>query len=118
MLSAAAKAQWWPAYDIPPLAFDHDEIYVKALESLRIALRTRPLAFELLPKHFTLSNLQHLYEQVFGITLDKRNFRKKIAKMNFLSATGTKTQGGRRRPAMLYQYDPQRYDTFSKENLF
>lgn len=43
---------WWPAYNLPALAFDHDEIYAKALEALRIALRTRPLAFELLPKQF------------------------------------------------------------------
>lgn len=114
----AANAKWWSVYSLPPLAFDHDAIYAKALEALRVALRTRPLVFELLPKQFTLSNLQNVYEQVFGITLDKRNFRKKIAKMNFIKATGSIKKGGRRRPAMLYQYDPRHYDIFSKENLF
>ena len=114
----AAKAKWWPAYKLPPLAFDHDEIYVKALEALRVALRTRPLAFELLPKQFTLTHLQDLYEQVFGISLDKRNFRKKVAKMDFIQASGKKTEGGRHLPALLYQYDPKGYATFFKENLF
>lgn len=114
----AAKAKWWPAYKIPSLAFDHDAIYAKALESLRSALRTRPLAFRLLPKEFTLSHLQDLYEQVFGITLDKRNFRKKVAKMNFLRASGKKTTGGKRRPALLYSYDPERYSQFIGNNLF
>lgn len=114
----AAKAKWWPAYQMPPLAFDHDEIYAKALEALRIALRTRPLAFELLPKQFTLTHLQDLYEQVFGITLDKRNFRKKMAKMDFIKATGNMTEGARHRPAQLYQYDPKRYALFSNENLY
>lgn len=114
----AAKAKWWPAYQPPPLAFDHDEIYAKALEALRIALRTRPLAFELLPKQFTLTHLQDLYEQVFDIKLDKRNFRKKVAKMAFIKASGDKTKGKRHRPAQLYQYEPKCYALFSKENLF
>ncbi len=114
----AAKAKWWPAYKLPPLAFDHDEIYDKALAALRIALRTRPLAFELLPKEFTLTQLQDLYEQIFGIVIDKRNFRKKVAKMDFIRASGNKTKGGKHRPAMLYKYDPKGYALFFKENLF
>lgn len=114
----AAKARWWPAYKLPPLAFDHNEIYAKALEALRVALRTRPLAFELLPKQFSLTELQNLYEQVFGISLDKRNFRKKVAKMDFIQTSGNKTEGERHRPALLYHYDPKSYKTFFKENLF
>lgn len=114
----AAKAKWWPAYKIPSLAFDHDEIYAKATEALRSAFRTRPLAFELLPKEFTLSSLQDLYEQIFGIKLDKRNFRKKIAKVDFIRLSGNKTKGGRRRPALLYSYDPDSYSQFVMDNLF
>lgn len=113
----AAAAKWWPAYEVPLLAFDHNEIYAKALDALRIALRTRPLAFELLPKEFTLTHLQDLYEQVMGIKLDKRNFRKKIAKMDFIQASGGKTAGSRHRPARLYHYDSKRYVEFSKEHL-
>lgn len=114
----AEQAMWWPAYEVPKLGFDHDEIYRIALESLRNAMRTRPLAFELLPKHFTLSQLQHLYEQVFDIEIDKRNFRKKVQKMDFICDTGKKTEGGRHRPAQLYRYDSKRYVKFAKENLF
>lgn len=114
----AAKAQWWPAYKLPRLAFDHDKIYAKALEALRIALRTRPLAFELLPREFTLTHLQDLYEQVFDIALDKRNFRKKVAKMDFIKPSGNKTEGAKHRPAQLYHYDPKRYKEFFRENLF
>lgn len=114
----AAKAKWWPVYEVPPLAFDHDEIYAKALEALRNALRTRPLAFELLPKEFTLAHLQNLYEQIFGINFDKRNFRKKIAKMDFIKPSGNKTVGGRQRPAILYSYDPDRYTQFVINKIF
>lgn len=108
----AARAKWWPAYALPPLAFDHEEIYEKALEALRAALQTRPLAFELLPKEFTLTHLQDLYEQVFHITLDKRNFRKKVATMEFIRPSGNKTEGKRHRPALLYSFDTKRYAMF------
>lgn len=114
----ASAAKWWPAYTLPPLAFDHDQICTKALDALRAALKTRPLAFELLPKAFTLYQLQDLYEQVFGAPIDKRNFRKKVQKMDFICASGKKTEGGRHRPAMLYHYDPKRYMKFANENLF
>lgn len=114
----ALRAKWWPAYELPPLAFDHDEIYIKALHALRRALKTRPLAFELLPKMFTLTQLQDLYSQVFAIAFDKRNFRKKVLKMDYIRSTGKKTKGGRHRPAMLYQYDPNRYAQSAEENFF
>jgi 8-oxo-dGTP diphosphatase len=113
----ARLARWWPAYDLPPLAFDHDQMCAKALEVLRAAFKNRPLAFELLPKEFTLYQLQDIYEQVYGITLDKRNFRKKLQKMDFIVSSGKMTEGKRYRPAMLYYYDPKRYAKFAYENL-
>lgn len=114
----AAKAQWWPAYELPPLAFKQQEMYDKALQALRIAMKTRPLAFELLPNAFTLTELQSLYEQVFNIKIDKRNFRRKISKMDYIYASGKMQEGEKHRPAMLYHYNPRLYDTFSKENFF
>lgn len=114
----AAKAKWWPAYKIPPLAFHQGEMYSKALEALRKAMKTRPLAFELLPKAFTLTQLQNLYEQVFDIKIDKRNFRRKVAKMGFISSTGLKEDGKQHRPALLYSYDSGLYKKFSNENFF
>ena len=109
----ASQAKWWEAYAIPHLAFDHNKIYQKALESLRRAFKTRPIAFELLPKEFTLTQLQNLYEQVFRIKIDKRNFRKKVLKMDYIVQT-KKTVGGRHRPAKLYKYDPKLFE----EQLF
>src|SRR5579872_3961652 len=114
----ASAAKWWATYALPVLAFDHDQICIKALEALRSALKTRPLAFELLPKAFTLYQLQDLYEQVFGVSLDKRNFRKKVQRMDFICASGKRTEGGKHRPAMLYHYDAKRYVKFANENLF
>lgn len=114
----ASRAKWWPAYNIPPLAFFQDEMYAKALEALRIAMKTRPLAFELLPKEFTLTQLQNLYEQVFNIKIDTRNFRRKVTKMAFICSSGKKQTGEKHRPALLYRYDPELYTQFTKENFF
>jgi 8-oxo-dGTP diphosphatase len=114
----ALRAKWWPAYEIPPLAFHQEEIYTKAIEALRLAIRTRPLAFELLPQAFTLGELQTLYEQVFNIKIDRRNFYRKVNKMDFIYASGQKQTGGKHRPGMLYHYNPDLYDVLSKETFF
>lgn len=116
--SDASKAKWWPAYKIPPLAFEQKEMYEMALQRLRLAMKTRPLAFELLSKMFTLTQLQNLYEQVFNIQIDTRNFRRKVKKMTFIAPTDQKQEGKQHRPALLYRYDSKIYKEFLEENLF
>jgi 8-oxo-dGTP diphosphatase len=113
----ALQAKWWPAYEIPPLAFHQAEIYQKALEALRVSMKMKPVAYELLPKEFTLTELQLLYEQVFDVKLDKRNFRRKMTKMEFIQSTERKKEGEQHRPAFLYRFDPEIYSKFTKENL-
>ena len=114
----AASAQWFSAYKIPKLAFDHDEIYSKALETLRIAIKNKPLIFQLLPELFTLSMLQNIYEQIIGSSIDKRNFRKKISKTTFIHQTTKTTQGGSHRPARLYKFNKNHYTQSSLLELF
>ncbi len=74
----ARDAEWFPVAAIPELAFDHDQILAAALTRLKGKVRYEPIGFELLPKKFTLSQLQRLYETILGHTLDKRNFRKRF----------------------------------------
>ena len=59
--SFARKSEWYPVDKIPKLAFDHNEIVDKALQTLRFKLKHYPIGFELLPKKFTLSQVQKLY---------------------------------------------------------
>lgn len=113
----AAQAVWWPAGNLPSLAFDHQEIYAQAMDSLRISLKNKPLAFQLLPHHFTLTQMQKLYEEIFGTAIDKRNFRKKVLKMDFIRTTGNTTKGGKHRPGMLYRFDYKRYLKSSRERV-
>lgn len=105
----AARAQWFPAYKLPKLAFDHGEIYKKALDALRTSATIKPLIFELLPEQFTLTALQNAYEQIFGSVMDKRNFRKKLLKMDFIQQTNKTTEGSQHRPARLYQFNRKLY---------
>ena len=96
--------QLFDVYDLPPLAFDHQQILNYAQERLRYKLEYTAVGFELLPAEFTLSELQHAYETILEEDLDKRNFRRKILSANILEETGKKQKEGEGRPAMLYRY--------------
>ncbi len=105
----ASDAQWFELLDLPELGFDHAEILNCAIERLRSKIRYEPIGFELLPDTFTLSQLQRLYEQILEREIDKRNFRKKLLKMDLLIDTGKKETGVAHRAAQLYQFDMQNY---------
>ena len=113
----ASNAAWFPATELPKLAFDHDHITLAALERLRGKARYRPIGFELLAKAFTLSELQHLYETLLGEELDKRNFRKKILSLGILKDTGKMERGGPGRPARLYSFDARRYRKLERDGF-
>ncbi|MFM7814306.1 MAG: NUDIX hydrolase [Flavobacteriales bacterium] len=102
--SFAGRTRWVDVYEIPELAFDHNEIVHRALESLRHGIIAENIAFELLPEKFTLSQLQQLHEIILDKKLDKRNFRKNMLKMEDLTALNEKQQGVLHKPAQLYQY--------------
>ena len=105
----ARDAGWFGVHDMPSLAFDHAEILRVALERLRGKLRYQPVGFELLPKKFTLSELQHLYELVLERKLDKRNFRKRVLTMDLLVETDEVQQDVAHRAARLYRFDERKY---------
>jgi len=102
-------ARWHVVQPNMNLAFDHDEILNACLQQLKRQVRTRPIGFELLPKKFTLTQLQHLYEAILENKLDKRNFRKKILSMKLLVDLDETQAGVAHRPAKLYRFDRKRY---------
>lgn len=99
----AAAAAWFDVYQLPSLAFDHERIIRYALQRLRYKLEYTGLGFLLLPREFTLSQLQNVYEIILQEKLDKRNFRKKILSLDVIEETG-KMQHGDHRPAKLYRF--------------
>jgi 8-oxo-dGTP diphosphatase len=113
----ARDAAWFGVHDVPSLAFDHADILALALLRLRVKLRSEPIGFELLPKKFTLSQLQHLYEIVLERELDKRNFRKKVLSMGLLEETDEVEQDVAHRAARLYRFDERKYKRLAKAGL-
>ena len=106
----ASEACWFAVSDLPKLAFDHEKIVDVALQRLRSKVRYQPIGFEMLPKKFTLRQLQRLYEIILDRELDKRNFRKKIHALEILEPLDEVEQGVAHRAAQLYRFDTKRYD--------
>ncbi|MDJ0533727.1 MAG: NUDIX domain-containing protein [Xenococcaceae cyanobacterium MO_207.B15] len=113
----AADAAWFAIDNLPDLVFDHLEIFQTALNRLRGKIRYEPIGFELLPKKFTLSQIQKLYETVLGKKLDKRNFRKKILKMNLLLELDEMQTDVAHRAARLYQFDEAKYQQLKQQGF-
>jgi 8-oxo-dGTP diphosphatase len=103
--SLLSKTRWFPVKELPRLSFDHNLIIDTALEALRKELRTEPIGVELLPKKFTLRQIQSLYEVILGNTLDNRNFRKKIVKLKYFIPLPEKEKKVNHKPARLYRFD-------------
>lgn len=72
-------------------------------------MRYQPVGFELLPRKFTLSQLQQLYELVLEREIDKRNFRKRVLAMDMLIETDEVQQDVAHRAARLYRFDEKKY---------
>lgn len=99
------EAVWWQETKSKrKLAYDHGEILAVATKRLASRVTYTTLIGKLLGKEFTLTELEHAYESVLGTDLDKRNFRKKILKLNILKEAAGKRTGGSFRPAQLYTF--------------
>lgn len=102
---AGSTDSWWERVsEARALAYDHDEILFVALARLRSRVTYTTLIQKLMPKEFTLTELEQAYESVLKTDLDKRNFRKKIEKLKILAELPRKKSGGRFRPAQLYKF--------------
>lgn len=113
----ADDAAWFSIHDVPKLAFDHEKILGVALQRLRGKVRYQPIGFELLPRKFTLTQLQKMYELILETELDKRNFRKKILKMDILVDLEEVEQDVAHRAARLYRFDERNYRKLEKRGF-
>ncbi|MES2966079.1 MAG: NUDIX domain-containing protein [Bdellovibrionota bacterium] len=107
-------AKWFPLEKLPKLAFDHAEIIKVAIQRLRNKIRYEPIGFELLPRKFTLTQFQSLYETILDQKLDKRNFRKKILSYGILKELDDKLENVPYRAPSLYSFDETKYRALVK----
>ncbi|BAU13222.1 NUDIX hydrolase [Leptolyngbya sp. NIES-3755] len=109
---------WYPVDQLPELAFDHNKILEYGHRRLRNKLEYSPVAFDVLPELFTLSDLFQLYTTVLGENFsDYSNFRSRLLKLGFLSDTGVKVSRGAGRPASLYRFDAEAFAPFKDKPL-
>ncbi len=111
------NAFWININELPPLIFDHSAMVEKARALMQQKASTKPIGFNLLPSLFTLSQLQSLYEAIYGEPLDKRNFRKRVAEMNYIEKTDKIDKTGSKRGAALYQFNENAYKQTPKFKL-
>ncbi|MCI0519353.1 MAG: NUDIX hydrolase [Chloroflexi bacterium] len=111
------QARWFPAEELPALAFDHAAIIAYALRRLRYKLEYTAVGFQLLPEAFTLSEIQNTYENILGVGLDKRNFRRRLLESGIIEPTPSQRRG-EGRPAQLYRYRDDAVAEIKARRLF
>lgn len=85
------------------VAFDHAEIILEGLLRLRGKIEKSDIVFNLMPREFTLPDLQRVYEVILGRELYKSNFRGSLlGKVEALNKKGTSLSG--RKKSTLYKY--------------
>ena len=115
--SWAKSIRWFDIDDLPKLAFDHERILQKGINTLKRRVRYRPVGFELLSEKFTLSELQDLYEALLDSKFDKPNFRKKILSMDLLIQLDELQENVSHRPAKLFKFDESRYRVLREDGF-
>ena len=76
--SISASCAWHNIDKMPHLIFDHSDIILNALTSMRHHLNYQPIGYNLLPKEFTMKNLQSIYETILNRKLERSNFNRKM----------------------------------------
>jgi len=114
----SSECTWWDVHSVPKSMFlDHNEIFEKALQTLRMSLNDHPIGYELLPSKFTMPELQRLYETILDRALDRRNFQKKMLSLGILERLKERKMGGAHKAPYLYRFNKAKYDKAIKLGL-
>jgi hypothetical protein len=87
-----------------PMILDHRRILATGIARLRAKIKYRPVVFELMPKTFTLLQLQRCVEALAGRLVHKQNFRRLIEQQELVEETGQTTPDTGGRPAKLFRF--------------
>lgn len=109
--------KWINMQELPVLHFDHLKMLKKAMVRLQDRIGYTPIALNLIPEEFTLSQMQRLYEAILGEQLDKRNFRKRVCQMPYFIKTDRKDKSGSKRGAAIYTFDYKMYQALKNYHL-
>ncbi len=100
------EKEWFSIDKLPKMAYNHVDIVFNNLNFLRNELKKSTTLQLFFPSDFSLPELQRVYENLYDIKIDRRNFRKKFLQNDLLEETGEYTEDSRGRPAKLYMFKP------------
>jgi 8-oxo-dGTP diphosphatase len=106
---AAHNARWFNASAIPRLVFDHKKMVRMAVRQLQEKAISHPVGFMLLPRKFTMNQLQTLYEAIFEMKFDPRNFSRKMFSQNVLRKLDEKDKTSSRKGSFYFVFDEEEY---------
>ena len=92
--------------DNKDIAFDHASIIALGIERLKNKIEYTDIVFNMMPKLFTLGELQQVYEVILGRKLLDAAFRRIIK--NKVIKTNKMRTGGGHRPSVLFKYKEPR----------
>ncbi len=113
----SAACEWKALNELPKLVLDHNEILEKAIHHLRLKINHVPLGVSLLPKKFTMQDLQKLYEAILGRPLERSNFQRKILKLEVLVRMEKLMSGAANKAPYLYSFDKKKYNHLIKAGI-
>ncbi|MFD1257369.1 NUDIX domain-containing protein [Mucilaginibacter terrae] len=113
-LSTHYHAEWFPIQKVPKLIFDHDMMVEQAKKRLQYKAALHPVVFELLPEKFTLPQIQSMYDAIYEVNFDKRNFSRKLLSTGLLIKLDEKDKLGSKKGAFYYTLDKAKYN----DNLY
>jgi 8-oxo-dGTP diphosphatase len=111
------ELHWHDVKTVKDLAFDHQEIFDYSIKTLQKRVQEHPLGFNLLPKKFSLRDLQNLYEAILDIKMDRRNFRKKFFSMDYLIDLKEMEQDVPHRPGKLYKFNYEKFERKKRKQV-
>ena len=103
-LNITEEHGWFNINSIPKTIYDNGLIIEKTVKKLKKDLLNTKLLKIFFPSDFTMPELQKLFEQILNKKLDRRNFRKKILKLDIIEDTNEKNVSMSGRPAKLYTF--------------
>ncbi len=102
-------AEWFLVNEMPKLVFDHGNMVEAAKQKIRYKAALHPLLFELLPRKFTIPQLQSLYEGVYNTRIDNRNFIRKLTSTGLLIKLEEKDKSNSKKGAFYFKLDKKKY---------
>ncbi|MET7257278.1 NUDIX hydrolase [Dyadobacter jiangsuensis] len=98
------SCEWYPVNELPQLILDHQHIVEKAIQTLRDNLDRKLVGGNLLPRKFTMNELQNVYEAILGTKLRRTTFQRKMLAADVLTRHEKHFSGKAHMAPYLYSF--------------